>query len=340
MTEWYLTTPQPNITSGYEDDAITEYAQSNFADVLDTLFSDSVILYNASLTKSREIQCVIQGNTADTQLKSMERNILAPIGTLHAGNYIYFEDGFWIVDGRPGNNKSYEKATLKVCQYKLKWQSEDGTVIERWANLTSASKYDVGEGGNNTIILSSNNYTLLIPHDEAGQTIEGKRVFIDTSNNPKKVFKITRNDDPLFLYGNHGGVLSLIADKTEFDPNKDNPELSICDYIDPSSPLTPTPTAPDEMTDLSAVISGNTNLRNGYSRTYTVTFTNKNGTAIDCKEVDYHWNLISDFDVKQTINNNQITLSVDDENLIGDSFLLQIIIDSIVISETNLNIVE
>ena len=340
MTEWYLTTPKPNITSGYEDYAITEYAQSNFADVLDTLFSDSVILYNASLTKSRKIRCIIQGNTADTQLKSMERNILAPIGTLHAGNYIYFEDGFWIVDGRPGNNKSYEKATLKVCQYKLKWQNEDGTVIERWANLTSASKYDVGEGGNNTIILSSNNYTLLIPHDEAGQTIEGKRVFIDTSNNPKKVFKITRNDDPLFLYGNHGGVLSLIADKEEFDPNKDNQELGICDYIDLSSPIPPKPSIPNETTDLTAMISGNTNLRNSYKRTYTVDFIDKDGNTVDWQDIDYQWNVVADFDIAHKIYDNKIDLFVNDENLIGFPFILQISIGDIIISEITLYISE
>ena len=67
MKEWYLTTPKPNIVSGYESDAISEYSQSNFTDVLETLFSDTVLLYNNTLTESKEIQCVIQGNSADTQ---------------------------------------------------------------------------------------------------------------------------------------------------------------------------------------------------------------------------------------------------------------------------------
>ena len=255
MKEWYLTNPKPNITSGYENDALSEYAQDNFTDVLETTFSDTALLFNYSLSESKEIKCIIQGNIANTQLKSMERTILVPIGTLHSGDYVFFEDEYWIVDGRPGNNKSYEKATLKECQYKLRWQKDDGTIIERWVYLTSSSKYDVGENGNNTIVLTSNNYLITIPNDEDSMTLDGKRVFIDLSDIPEKVFKITRNDDVLFAHGSHGGTLNLIADKTEFNKETDNQELRLCDYIDSSSPTPPSePTTPDETEDLSASI--------------------------------------------------------------------------------------
>lgn len=341
MKEWYLDTPVPNIT-GYESDTISEYAQSNFTDVLLTSFSDSVGLCNADLSECKQIQCVIQGNTADTQLMSLQRTILVPIGTLHAGDYIYFENEYWIVDGRPGNNKSYEKATLKVCQYKLRWQKDDGTIIERWANLTSASKYDVGESGNSVILLSSNNYTILIPHDEDGHTIEGKRVFIDTSNNPKKVFKITRNDDPLFLYGSHGGVLSVIADKTELNTNTDRPDLRLCDYIEePSTPTPPQPSEPDKTTDLRATISGDLEIIIGFKRKYTVNFTDNYGNAVDWRNVNFQWNVIGDFNIKQNTSENKIELSVEsDESLIGSSFLLQCLVNEMVITQIKVTIVE
>lgn len=341
MKEWYLDTPVPNIT-GYESDTISEYAQSNFTDVLLTSFSDSVGLCNADLSECKQIQCVIQGNTADTQLMSLQRTILVPIGTLHAGDYIYFENEYWIVDGRPGNNKSYEKATLKVCQYKLRWQKDDGTIIERWANLTSASKYDVGESGNSVILLSSNNYTILIPHDEDGHTIEGKRVFIDTSNNPKKVFKITRNDDPLFLYGSHGGVLSIIADKTELNTNTDRPDLRLCDYIEePSTSTSPQPSESDKTTDLTATISGNKELKVGFSRTYTVAFADKEtGESVDSNEVKFIWNIDAAFDVVQSAYDNKIEISVSDESLVGLSFLLCVQIGEVIVGQIEVNIVE
>lgn len=342
MKEWYLigNKTKPNMLGGYENQSFLDYKEDAFAESLETDIASTVLLFNHDLSQSKELRGVIQGNVADSSLKSMERCILVPIGTLHSGNYIFFEDEYWLIDGRPGNNGEYEKAVLKECQYKIKWQKDDGTIIERWANFTSASKYDIGESGNSTIILSSNNFTILIPHDADGLTIDGKRIFVDTSEIPKKVFKITRNDDVLFLHGNHGGTLSLIADKTEFNPNKDNQELRICDYIDPSSPLPPTPPEPDETTDLRCLISGNTNLKNGYRRTYTATFTDKDGSPVDWQNVNYHWNVKSDFDVKQTISDNKTTVSVNDENLIGGSFFVSVCIGEIGLSEIKVNIVE
>ena len=343
MKEWYLNCPSPNITSGYENDALSEYAQDNFTDVLETTFSDTALLFNYSLSESKEIKCVIQGNIANTQLKSMERTILVPIGTLHSGDYIFFEDEYWIVDGRPGNNKSYEKATLKECQYKLRWQKDDGTIIERWVYLTSSSKYDVGENGNNTIVLTSNNYLITIPNDEDSMTLDGKRVFIDLSDIPEKVFKITRNDDVLFAHGSHGGTLNLIADKVELNKETDNQELRLCDYID-STPTPPSePTTPDETADLSATISGNTNLKVGFFRTYTVNFTDESGNEVDWNDVGFSWNVISDFDsglIEQTISGNTIKLSVDDENLIGSSFILSVVMDTVTLAQIEITIAD
>ena len=88
------------------------------------------------------------------------------------------------------------------------------------------------------------------------------------------------------------------------------------------------------------MISGNTNLKNGYRRSYTVTFTDKDGNAVDWKDVDYQWNVKSDFDVEQSITDNKIIISVNDENLIGGSFFVQIVIGESVLSEVKVNIVE
>ena len=344
IKEWYLITPstRPNITGGYENDSFLDYKEDAFFESLDTDIAVDLALYNHDLSENQQIRGIIQGNTADTQLKSMERAILVPIGTLHSGDYIFFEDEYWIVDGRPGNNKIYEKATLKECQYKLRWQKEDGTIIERWANLTSASKYDVGEGGNSVILLSSNNYTILIPHDEDGQTIEGQRVFIDTANNPKKVFKITRNDDPLFFHGSHGGILSLLADKKEFNPNSDRPDLRLCDYIEPSTPTPPQPSEPDKTTDLTGTISGRTDLKIRYSRTYTVEFNNKETKEpVDWNDVAFTWNIDATFNVIQSVSDNKITVSVgDDESLLGSSFLLQCLVNEVIVGQIRIEIVE
>lgn len=336
MQEWYLLTSdtRPNATGGYENDAFLDYKDDAFQEALQTDISTTVTLYNYNLTKSRQIRCIIQGNTADTQLKSLERTVLASIGTLKAGMYILFEDRYWLITGYPGNNKIYEKATMILCQYKLRWQDDSGKVIERWANFTSASKYDTGHSGNQTIMLTSNNFTIWIPEDDDSATLDTRRVFIDRDEvHPTKVFEITRSDDVLYLFGEeHGGILSFIADKDELNLSVDRPDLGLCDYKEP----TPLPPEPDETTDLSAVISGKSNLINGFSRTYSVEFKDSNG---DIKQdVDFTWNVESDFDVQQTISGNQIELSVDDKSLIGSSFILQILVQDKVLSEFEITI--
>lgn len=336
MKEWYLLTSdtRPNSIGGYENDSFVDYKNDAFTEALQTDLASTVILYNYDLTYSQEIRCIIQDNIASTQLKSLERTVLAPIGTLKAGMYILFENRYWLVTGYPGNNKIYEKATIILCQYKLKWQNDSGKIIERWANFTSASKYDTGHSGNQTIMLTSNNFTIWIPEDDDSATLDTRRVFIDRdTDNPTKVFEITRSDDVLYLFGeDHGGILSFIADKVELNLEVDRPDLGLCDYKEP----TPLPPDPDETTDLSAVISGKSNLINGFSRTYSVEFKDSNG---DIKQdVDFTWSVESDFDVQQTISGNQIELSVDDKSLIGSSFILQILVQDKVLSEFEITI--
>lgn len=341
MKEWYLieNTTKPNMLGGYENQAFLDYKDDAFMESLETDIATTVVLYNYDLSESKEIRCIIQGNTADTYLNLMGRTILAPIGTFKAGNYVFFENEYWLVNGRPGNNKIYEKVTVVECQYLLRWQNSKGKIIERWANLTTASKYDMGESTNNTITLSSDNFTILIPNDNESLGIDGKRVFIDIrSINPTRVFKITRVDDALFYYGSQGGILNLIADKTELNSNKDNQKLRICDYIDISAPLPPS--SPDETTDLRAFIFGNNNLKNGFSRTYTVNFTDKSNNVIDWNTVDFSWNIVSDFDIGQTVNGNEIELFVDNEDCIGSYFILQIITNDLIVTEIKINIIE
>ena len=56
--------------------------------------------------------------------------------------------------------------------------------------------------------------------------------------------------------------------------------------------------------------------------------------------VEFSWNVISDFNVSQKINDNMITLQVNDENYIGSSFLLQVIVNEVVLSEITIDVIE
>lgn len=324
MKEWYLTDNyKPTVTSGYESDAISEFAKSNFTDVLETAFSDVVLLYNHDLSECTEIRCVIQGNSADTYLKSMERVVLFPIGTVKAGMYIFFENRYWLITGYPSSNKSYEKATVKLCQYKVKWQNLDGTIVERWVSAQSSSKHDDGLKDSDTMTLTSDSIMLLLPNDDESLTLDGKRIFIDKKNPPDKVYLVSRADSVLYDYGeDHGGMFCFITEKTELNESIDRPDLGICNYISPTIPE-----EDDETTilngEITGSISGNKNLKVGFERTYTAVLTDKNGVPIQWSD-DFYWNIYPEAIVRLITDKNKVSILVEDENLIDKNIRVEV----------------
>ena len=246
------------------------------------------------------------------------------------GDYIHDtkDDTYWLVYNSFNVNDIHYEGKLIQCNYPLKWQLSNGKIVERWANIVSASKYDTGETGNATIVLSSNNFTVLIGFCEEGYELEGKRVFIDKRNvNPEKVFKMTRGDDVLFDSGNMGSLLSFIADKTEFNKDEDRPDLKLCNYIEidsgsntPSEDTTTPPENPDEMTDLRASITfkGSQELKiGGTTKTLTGSFVDSDGNATADIGV---WEVITIDELlpylEYTITDNTLKIKVLDTDLI------------------------
>ena len=311
----------------------------------DTSYSPTMYLYDAENEKDDRLANFRVYGRKNSSLNGNYMNYLTTYDNpVKIGDYIHDtkDDTYWLVYTALNVNDIEYTGKLIQCNYILKWQLSDGKIIQRWANIVSASKYDTGENGNSIITLSSNNFTILMGYCDEALELEEKRVFIDIRKVPKKVFKITRGDDVLYNAGSIGMLLSFIADKTELNKDKDNQELGICDYIHPSTPTPPKPSNPDETADLSAKISGNTNLRIGVTRTYTVTLSDKEGNAVQWNDTKYSWNVISDFDVRQTVTENKISLTVEDEDFIDSSFLLQVIKlnDSSVLSEIEITVID
>lgn len=215
---------------------------------------------------------------------------------------------------------------MTLCQYELVWQKQDGSVVRRWANFTSASKYDVGEFGNSFMYLGSNNFTILMPNDADAQTIDGRRVFIDILSEHRRVFRITRTDDVLFVYHSHGGILSLIADRDEYNPKTDNAQLGLCDYISPvDSPETDVPG--EVLYDLHITNKGNkTIVAGGNAKRFSVYALSSDGSDVDIRSL--HWTLTPQDENREYISyvvNDDNSVSIKaayNKNIIGTQFLL------------------
>lgn len=288
----------------------------------------------------------------DTDNNTFKKKIKSrPSEPFNLGDYIEWNNQIWLVTLVDADDKTYHSGYMYLCTVPLRWQNSEGKIIERYVYAEDFTKYSNGVTGNNTITIGDNQYGLTLPVDEETKKLKRDMRFpmdFDDSEQPD-IYKLTNRKVKLSdnQYFGRGGTMIVTMSFDAFNSNDDKKvtmengqEVWICNYNNSHTPLPPTPSEPNETTDLRSVISGNTNLKNGYRRTYTVTFTDKEGNSVDWQSVNYQWNVKSDFDVKQTISENKITVSVNDENLIGGSFFVQIIVSETVLSEIKVNIVE
>ena len=85
-------------------------------------------------------------------------------------------------------------------------------------------------------------------------------------------------------------------------------------------------------------ITGNTNLRNSYKRTYTLSVIDNDGNSVN--NIDFQWNVVSDFEVYQNAYDYKIELLVDDEDKIGSTLMLQAIVNGEVKAEIKITVTE
>lgn len=285
------------------------------------------------------------GNTFKKKIKSVHGN------KFNLGDYVKWNNQMWLITLVDVDEKTWNRGYMYLCTVPLRWQNSEGKIIERYVYAEDFTKYSNGVTGNNTITIGDNQYGLTLPVDEETKKLKRDMRFpmdFDDSEQPD-IYKLTNRKVKLSdnQYFGRGGTMVVTMSFDAFNTNEDKKvvmengqEVWICNYNNSATPLPPTPSEPNKTTDLRCTISGNISLKNKYRRVYTVTFTDKDGNSVDWQEIKYQWNVRSDFDVKKTISDNKITVSVNDESLIGGSFFVQILIGETLLSEIKVNIVE
>lgn len=188
----------------------------------------------------------------------------------NAGDLVEWAGAKWLIVSCDWDKEVYTYGKMQQCNYVLKWQNPDATVIERWSVVLSASKYNNGEKYNNVIVVGSNQIMIYLPLDsETLKLSADKRLMVDFNTDKPKCYDVTRVDTVTMSYDGVAeprydgkGCVLLVLTETEFNPDVDNVELMLCDYINPSD--VPQPTEPILIT-----YAGNPELRIGGRKTFT-----------------------------------------------------------------------
>ena len=217
---WYLL-ESPTMLSGFESEALDEFAGEGFLEALHSGLGMDVELCNYDLSVCSPIRVIVQNNVANTKSNTLTRQVLAPIGTFKAGMYIKYKNRYWLIVGLVDDNMMYEKAVVVLCNYLATWLNGDGKIIQRWVSAASASQYNNGETGAKYYQFRTDQLMVLTPDDDECLLMQsGLRLIIDNrckvyekrfddsvtvdTSNPVIVYQITRVDSVLFDYQDSG----------------------------------------------------------------------------------------------------------------------------------------
>lgn len=261
---------------------------------------------------------------------------------INIGDYIEWANSWWLVTTCDYDDELYRNGKLQQCNYLLKWQNELGEIIERQAVVLSASKYNDGLAESNVISLGSDKLSINIPLDAEALKLKksmAKKFFIDNNKEDPTAYLLANTGNVADTYNGHG-ITHWIVEECAYTASEDDLKYGVCDYISPTIP----PEEDDKTTissgTITGTISGNKNLKVGIDRTYAASLVDEDGYAVEWSD-EFSWNIISDFDVISSHTGNLITLSVEDEMFVGDSFILQIIsgVDNVIISSVEINVI-
>lgn len=333
--EWYLLKSPHSQLSGYENDALDDFAEEGFAEALESGIAVDVELCNYDLSVCTPMKAIIQNRVQDTKLKALQRHLFVPIGTCKAGMYIKYKNRYWLIIGLVDDNGMYEKAVMTLCNYYLTWLNDNGDVVQRWVNITSASQYNNGEAGSRNYTLRSDQLLILSPDDDECTLLDtGKRFVIDKrckiyergfdesilkeTDKPLIIYSFTRTDNILFDYQDSGHSEFMVTqdEKRKSDGYYviDGKGYWLCDLPAPEI---------DKTTFLSCSIDCESNeIYDGLEAgVFTAKFYDSEGNEVTATP---EWQISCDFldDIHIDYVENSILISVDNEKLVNKSFEL------------------
>ncbi|RFZ78221.1 hypothetical protein DS742_13970 [Lacrimispora amygdalina] len=241
---------------------------------------------------------------------------------------------YWLCTNLFNIGEIHKQGELTLCNYTLLFQSPEGVILSY--PCVDNSTNTIGTDEDSVLTTLNGVHRVKLPFDENTKLIrEARRFFLDKYSTT--TYAVTNVNNTTFNYGSKGLIELTLQQDSSY--NRDTDKNGVCNYFEPIT-TPPNPDPPDETANLFANITGNTNLKVGYSRTYLVNFSDNDGAAV--ADVDFEWNVECNFadKITQTISGNTIKLQVDDDSLIGESFLLCILVDGKNVGEIEITIVE
>lgn len=222
------------------------------------------------------------------------------------------------------------KGKFTLCNWMLKWQKKDGTILEYPCYDMNSTQYNSGEQSNRNFVIGSSQHMLTLPCDE--NTVElstPQRFYLDKATVNPTTFIVTQNDTTSHNYGKKGLVKVTVYEHPN-NPETDRPDLGICDYIDTNNTNNYVSTENeigvvnivDNRMASKAVIEYSTAVikSGGDSQVFVGKFYDDKGNEV--KDIVPHWTVVCDFSDKLIVKefDNSLSIGIDDDAYIDEEF--------------------
>lgn len=300
--------------------------------------------YKDIILNGEKTQLIINSGT-QTYYKDFQS---LPDQEINIGDYVEWANSHWIVVTCDSDDEIYKDGKLEQCNYLLKWQNELGKIIERWAIIQSASKYNDGTDSNAVLSLGSDQLSIIIPIDEESIKLKksmSKKFFIDNNKEDPTAYELTGTGNVPDTYNSHG-ITSWIVKECAYTASEDDLKYGVCNYkaVDIEDTTPSTPEGGNETSVLSANISfkGSQELKiGGSTKTLTGSFVDMNDNITTDIGV---WEVITIDELlpclEYTITDNTLKINVLDTDLIDSKVRIKFSsVDNIVSTYLDFNVV-
>ena len=214
------------------------------------------------------------------------------------------------------------KGKFTLCNWILKWQNKDGTILEYPCYDMNSTQYNSGEQSNTHFTIGSSQHMITLPSDENTIALSSpQRFYLDKNVDNPTSFIVTQNDTTSHNYGKKG-LVKLTVYEYPNNTDTDRPDLGICDYIDIN--------AENKNEDIcccrvsKAVIEYSTAVikSGGDSQMFIGKFYDEK--EVEIKDIAPHWTIVCDFSDKLQVKefDNCLSIGIDDDLYIDEEFKL------------------
>ena len=229
MFELYKLAVDPRPVMLAEKHAQVEYLYGMAADREDNCLMDGVPFTEPPRIFDRKIT----SNAVQTLICEVINNK----DHFEAGGILDYDGDKWLCTASyVFHDGLYCRGEFHRCNYKMRWQKPDGSIVERWVVVQDASSYSSGVAGDKVLHYGSDQQMVWITCDPETVIVgRDKRFFIDYNTVTPTPYTLTRVDTTTRVVKGVGYCIWLL-NESQYDDKKDNITEMLCDYIDPIAP--------------------------------------------------------------------------------------------------------